>query len=231
VARGLGRALQRAVSREGTDVDLDGEGRSLANARRRQVFRYLCLRPCARIGDISRDLKISPATVRWHTWDLIGNRYLQSEGVSVFPSGLIDPRDVPLFAALAAAGRAATLAAVSDVPGLSFQEIASRVGLTRQSVSKVASELVEFGLVRILDDGRFRRVHATVLLARKREANRARAEAFGEALLRRLSDEGLAPELVRREETTLLVRFGTGAQRVLLEVPADPYETSWKAPV
>jgi len=195
------------------------------------VFRYLCLRPCARIGDISRDLKISPATVRWHTWDLIENRYLQSEGVSVFPSGLIDSRDVPLFAALAAAGRAATLAAVSDVPGLSFQEIASRVGLTRQSVSKVASELVEFGLVRILDDGRFRRVHATVLLARKREANRARAVAFGEALLRRLSDEGLAPELVRREETTLLVRFGMGAQRVLLEVPADPYETSWRAPV
>jgi len=214
VARGLGRALQRAVSREGADVDLEGEGRSLANARRRQVFRYLCLRPCARIGDMSRDLKMSPATVRWHTWDLIENRYLQSEGVSVFPSGLIDPGDVSLFAALAAAGRGAVLAAVSDVPGLSFQEIASRVGLTRQSVSKVASELAEFGL-----------------LARKREANRARAEAFGEALLRRLSHEGLAPELVRREETTLLVRFGSGNKRVLLEVPVDPYETSWKAPV
>src|SRR5467141_3330261 len=138
MARGIGRALQKAVAREGLDVDLDAEGRSLSNARRRQVFRYLCLRPCARIGDISRDLKISPATVRWHTWDLIENRYLQSEGVSVFPSGLIDSRDVPLFATLAAAGRAATLAAVSDVPGLSFQEIASRVGLTRQSVSKVA---------------------------------------------------------------------------------------------
>ena len=228
MARGLGRALQRAVSREGTDVDLEGEGRSLANARRRQVFRYLCIRPCARIGDISRDLRMSPATVRWHTWDLIENRYLQSEGLSVFPAGLVDPRDVALFAALAAAGRAAVLAAVSDVPGLSFQEIASRVGLTRQSVSKVASELAEFGLVRIHDDGRFRRVHPTDVLVRKRASNRGRAEAFGEALLRRLSDEGLAPELVRREETTILVRFGTGPQRVLLEVPVDPYETSWK---
>ena len=174
---------------------------------------------------------MSPATVRWHTWDLIENRYLQSEGVSVFPSGLIDARDVPLFAALGAGGRAAVVAAVTDVPGLSFQEIASRVGLTRQSVSKVASELAEFGVVRILDDGRFRRVHPTDLLARKRQTNQARAEAFEDALFRRLSDEGLAPELVRREETTLLLRFGTGAQRVLLEVPVDPYETSWKAPV
>ena len=74
-------------------------------------------------------------------------------------------------------------------------------------------------------------MYPTGLLSRKREANRARAEAFGEALLRRLSNEGLVPELVRREETTLLVRFGTSAHRVLLEVPVDPYETSWKPSV
>jgi len=229
VARGLGRALQQAVSREGAEIDLEGEGRSLANARRRQVFRYLCLRPCARIGEISRELKMSQATVRWHMWDLTENRYLQSEGVSLFPAGLIDPADVPMFAALASSGRAGVLAAVFDVPGITFQEIASRVGLTRQSVSKVASELAEFGLVRLVDDGRFRRVYSTDLLSRKRAANRGRANAFEEAILRRLMEEGLAPELVRREETRSLIRFGTGAKRVLLEVPVDPYATAWKA--
>ena len=229
MARGLGRALQQAVSREGAEIDLEGEGRSLANARRRQVFRYLCLRPCARIGEISRELKMSQATVRWHMWDLTENRYLQSEGVSLFPAGLIDPADVPMFAALASSGRAGVLAAVFDVPGITFQEIASRVGLTRQSVSKVASELAEFGLVRLVDDGRFRRVYSTDLLSRKRAANRGRANAFEEAILRRLMEEGLAPELVRREETRSLIRFGTGAKRVLLEVPVDPYATAWKA--
>src|SRR5207253_1931109 len=121
IVRGLGIALQRAVTREGAEIDLDGEGRSLANARRRQVFRYLCLRPCARIGEISRELKMSPATVRWHTWDLTENRYLQSQGMSLFPAGLIDPADVSMFAALASAGRATVLAAVFDVPGISFQ--------------------------------------------------------------------------------------------------------------
>ena len=229
MARGLGRALQQAVSREGAEIDLEGEGRSLANARRRQVFRYLCLRPCARIGEISRELKMSQATVRWHMWDLTENRYLQSEGVSLFPAGLIDPADVPMFAALASSGRAGVLAAVFDVPGITFQEIASRVGLTRQSVSKVASELAEFGLMRLVDDGRFRRVYSTDLLSRKRAANRGRANAFEEAILRRLMEEGLAPELVRREETRSLIRFGTGAKRVLLEVPVDPYATAWKA--
>src|SRR5206468_1178729 len=145
MVRGIGRALQKAVAREGLDVDLDAEGRSLANARRRQVYRYLCLRPCARIGDVGRDLSMSQATARWHARDLLENRYLQAEGTRVFPVGLIDPEDSALFAALASAGRAATL----------------------------------------------------------------------------------APELLRRDETTLTVRFGAGPRRVLLEVPLDPYATAW----
>src|SRR5438093_10416906 len=102
---------------------------------------------------------MSPSTVRWHTWDLTQNRYLQSEGVSLFPAGLIDPADVSMFAALASAGCATVLAAVFDVPCTWCQDIASRVGLTRQSVSKDASELAAFGPVRLVDYARRRRVY------------------------------------------------------------------------
>jgi len=227
MARGIGRAMQKAVAREGLDVDLDASGRSLANARRRQVFRYLCLRPCARIGDVGRDLLMSQATVRWHAWDLVENRYLQAEGTRVFPLGLIEPADAALFAAIASKGRAAVLAAAFESPGISLLEIAKRVALTRQSVSKIATELSEFGLVRLADDGRYRRLYPTDLLVRKREANRSRAAAFSEALLRRMAEEGLSPELMRKDETTLSIRFGDGHRRVLLEIPLDPYATAW----
>src|SRR6266576_2818004 len=132
MARGIGRALQKAVAREGLDVDLDAEGRSLAYA-----------------------------------------------------------------------GRAAILATVFESPGISFQELADRVHLTRQSASKIASELSGFGLVSVAEDGRHRRAYPTDLLVRKREANRSRADAFGQALLARLADDGLAPELMSRDETTL----------------------------
>src|SRR5437899_9462203 len=186
MARGIGRALQNAVAREGVDVDLDAEGRSLANARRRQVYRYLCLRPCARIGDIGRDLSMSEATARWHARDLLENRYLQAEDARVFPIGLIDPEDAALFAVLASAGRSAVLATVFESPGISFQELADRVHLTRQSASKIASELSGFGLLSVAEDGRYRRAYPTDLLVRKREANRGRADAFGETFLRRL---------------------------------------------
>jgi DNA-binding transcriptional ArsR family regulator len=227
MGRGLGRALQAAVSRDGVDADLDLEGRSLANARRRQVFRYLCLRPCARVADIGRELRMSQATVRWHAWDLVENGYLQVEGTRVFPVGLIDPEDASLFAALASPGRAAIFSAAFATPGISFQDLAARVDLTRQSVSKIATELVEFGLVTLAEDGRYRRLSSTDRLRRKRDANRAREKAFGEAFLRRVSSEGFSPELMRRDETTLLVRFGVGSRQVLFEVPLDPYTTAW----
>lgn len=227
MARGLGRALQRAVSREGVDSDLDTEGRSLANSRRRKVFEYLCRRPCARLGDIGRDLKMSLATVRWHVRDLLENNLLQVEGAHLVPTGLIDPEDATLFATLGSTGRAASLAAAFEAPGISFQELADRVHLTRQSVSKVVAELVELGLVSVREDGRYRRVFPTDSVVRKREANVARAKAFGEALLHRLAEERLAPELLRWDEKTLFIRFSAGAQRILLEVPLDPYTTAW----
>src|SRR5256884_7644613 len=185
MARGIGRALQKAVAREGLDEDLEGEGRSLANARRRQVFRYLCLRPCARVGDMGRDLSMSQANVRWHIWDLVENGYVQFEGARVFPIGLINPEDAALFAALEAAGRAGVLETVFQSPGISMQEIAERVHLTRQSASKIAAELAGFGCLTTADDGRYRRGDPPHTPLPKSDAKRAPAEGLYAALLSR----------------------------------------------
>src|SRR6266705_5256620 len=138
MARGLGRALEQAVARDGPDEDLEIEGRSLANARRRQMFRYLCRKPCARVGEIGRELAMSQATVRWHAWDLVENGYVQIEGTRAFPKGLIDPEDAAMFASLASSGRASLLEAAYREPGISFKELAERVGVTRQSASKIS---------------------------------------------------------------------------------------------
>lgn len=229
MARGLGRALEAVLTQEGPGEDLDIEGPSLANARRRQLFRYLCLRPCARVGEIARSLGISHATARWHERDLLENGYIEVDGTHAFPRGLIDPEDSGLFALLSTPGRSAVLMAVFLEPGISLLDLAARVELTRQSTSKVASELSDLGLVSLVEDGRFRRHYPTDLLARKREANRPRSRAFTESLLRRLGEENLSPEVLRFETDRFFVRFGSGSQRVVLDVPVDPYVTAWKS--
>ena len=229
MARGLGRALQTVLAQEGSAEDLEIEGPSLANGRRRQVFRYLCLRPCARVGEVGRVLGLSHATVRWHERDLLENRYLEVDGSRSFPRGLIDPADAALFALVASPGRSAMLLACYAEPGISLLELAAAVGLSRQSSSKIAMELSDLGLVTLVEDGRFRRHYPTDLLAQKRAANRPRSKAFADAFLRRLADEDLTPELLRSDETALVVRFGSSSKRVVLDVPVDPYLTSWSS--
>lgn len=227
MAHGIGRAFARAVREGPLRADRETEGPTLANTRRRQVFRYLCWRPCARVGDIVRDLSMSQATVRWHEWDLLEHGYVQIERSRVFPVGLIDSEDAALFALLAAPGRAAVFASTCASPGRSYHEVARTVELSRQSVSKIAQELSDHGLVKVIEDGRFRRLKPTDCLAQKREANRPREAAFVDTLLRRLADDGLSPELVRRDESSVLVQIGIGSLQVVLELPLNPYVTAW----
>ncbi len=229
MARGLGKALESVLAQEGPGEDLEIEGPSLANARRRQVFRYLCVRPCARVGEISRVLKLSHASVRWHERDLLENGYLEIEGPAMFPRGLIALEDASLFALLATPGRSSVLLACYAQPGISLLELAAHVKLTRQSTSKIASELSDLGLLTLVEDGRFRRHYPTDVLARKREGNRMRVKAFADALLRRLREDGLSPELLRADDGMVLVRFGAGGKHVVLDLPLDPYATAWKA--
>jgi DNA-binding transcriptional ArsR family regulator len=226
-ARGVGRALLEAIDREGPGEDLDIQGPSLANARRRQVFQFLCVRPCARVGDMCRVLSLSQATVRWHERNLLENAYVEMEANRMFPQGLIDAGDASLFVLLTAPGRSAVFRAAVDDPGVSLQEVGARIGMTRQSASKIATELAEASLATIVEDGRFRRVYPTTVLRTKREGNRPRAHAFVDRLVRRLDDDGLRPELLRRDEAFALLRFGLSSRTVVMDVSLDPYLTAW----
>ncbi len=227
--KGLGRALETVLAQEGPGEDLEVEGPSLANARRRQVFRYLCMRPCARVGEMARVLGMSHATVRWHERDLLENGYLEFDGSHGFPRGLIAREEAGLFALLATPGRSAVLMACFTEPGVSLLELAAVVDLTRQSASKITLELSDAGLVTLVEDGRFRRHYPTDVLAKRRAANRPRSKAFADALVRRLGEEGLAPELLRADEGVALVRFGSASKRVVMDVPLDPYVSAWKS--
>ena len=39
----------------------------------------------------------------------------------------------------------------------------------------------------------------------------------------------MSPELLRSDEGTVVVRFGSTAKRVVLDVPVDPYASAWKS--
>jgi DNA-binding transcriptional ArsR family regulator len=133
--------------------------------------------------------------------------------------------DAPLFAALAVPPRARLLAAAFEDPGASQTELCAALDLPRQSIAKAAAALDDLGLLRIVRDGRRRRYYPTNLLAQRREANRPRARTFAEHLVRRLAEEGLAPRVLRRTPSRLLLRLTYRGQSVSLDLPTDPFAT------
>jgi len=130
------------------------------------------------------------------------------------------------FACARVDGRAAVLAAVFDVPGISFQEIASRVELTARSISKVASELAEFGSC-ARRRRPFRRMYSTDLLSTKREASWPGCRLRGGRSSVASWKKGLAPNSCDGKKQGCYVRF-VRRDASLLGGSRGPYATAWK---
>jgi len=217
--------MQRAVSREGAEIDLEGEAG--ASRTRDDVRSFLpvhsTVRPHRRDQSRAEDV---PATVRWHTWDLTQNRYPPVGGVRLFPTGLIDPADASMFAALASTGARGPRAVVRRsrhfIPGDRH-----RGGADRQSISKVASD--SLNSVSCASSTTAASVlYSTDLLSRKREANLWPGCRLRGAVLRRLMKKASRPNSCDGKKPRLLVRFGTGATPSLLEFPWTRNATAWK---
>src|SRR5437867_1509459 len=218
----MGRALLAAVKKEAGPAPAPKEG-VLGNPQRRRVLQYFCLHPCGALGEAAKALGLSPATVRFHALRLASSEYLAAAASSFFPADLVPREDVPLFEALASAATRRVLAAVYANTGLTIGELAEGLGISRQGLTSLVDTFASLGLVTKVADGRFARVYPTRSLEGRRDGNRGRRRQFCEALVRRLEAEGESPEVLRRTDTELQLRYGRGRGKTTLELSLEPY--------
>ncbi|MBI4416957.1 MAG: helix-turn-helix domain-containing protein [Euryarchaeota archaeon] len=226
MARGIGRAMEKALARKGEEPVPETRESLLMHPQRRELFRLLCLRPCATVGELAREAKLSANAVRWHLERLAAANLIVRDGSSYYPKGFIEPTDRPLFRTLAEPTARGVFRAVLEAPGSTQKELVEVLGVSRQSVFKVASLLEERELVSSIEDGRFRRYYPTGLLFTRREDNRPKARAFADSLLKRLHAGGLAPHVLRHTDRQFLVRIAWGRAAELLDLPMDPFTTA-----
>ena len=218
----MGRALLAALRKEPPASAVTREG-VLGNPQRRRVLQAFCLHPCGSISEVAKALHVSPATVRFHALRLASAEYLIPVGPSFVPTGLVEGDDVPLFEALATADARRLLAAAFANTGLTVTELAEAVGMSRQGTAAALDSFESLGLVSRVADGRFTRVYPTRALEERRDRGTSRRKHFCEALLRRLDAEGEAPEVLRRSDTVVHIRFGRGAAKATLELSIEPF--------
>jgi DNA-binding transcriptional ArsR family regulator len=222
MAKRMGRALQAAFRKEPPAPLASREG-ILGNPQRRRVLQYLSLHPCGSIAEGAKALGLSPATVRFHALRLAAAEYVIAVGPSFLPTGLVEGDDVPMFEALATASARRLLAAAFANTGLTVTELAEAVGMSRQGTATLLDSFESLGLVTRVADGRFTRVYPTRALEERRDRSKPRRKQFCDSLLRRLDAAGEAPEVLRKTDVGIHVRFGRGPSKATLELSIEPF--------
>jgi len=223
MAHRMGKALLTALHAEASEPEVREAEPVLLHPRRARLFRFYCLHPGSVTGDAADATGMAPGTVRWHGSRLVDADWLSPHASSYYPRGLVDPDDLPVFDALNTTGRRRFLGLVFGAPGQSLSDLGRGAGVTRHAAARLVDDLASVGLASVIEDGAFARVYPSPTLERRREANRERARAFCDAVVRRLATAGLDPEVLRRTASNLLLRAGPPGRRVALDVPIDPF--------
>ena len=226
MAERMGPALLAAIRRGETPAGVGVRESALLSPPRVRLFQFFCLHPMAAPTETARATGMAAGTLRWHGSKLVEDRWLRFHRNSFFPHGLVDPEDLPLFEVLSTGAARRTLAAVFAFAGQSVSDLSRTMGVSRQAAARFLDDLRSAGLVSVVEDGAFTRAYPTPLLAGRREAHGRRASAFCDEVLRRLVNTGLAPEVLRRTSSGLLVRAGPPGRRIALDLPIDPFSSA-----
>lgn len=225
--RSLGRAMTEAIAGERSEEPEERGKPAMASSRRRDIFRHLCLRPCASLAELSETSGLAPATLQWHLARLLQAGYVSHTVRDAFyPRDLVASDDVPFFEELSKRSSRKLFVAILERAGHPVADLARSANVSRQLASIAIVSLERLGMVAIVRDGRYRRAYPTTRLAARQEAQRARSRRYADILVSRLKAEGLAPEVARGTDSEIILRVGPGARKASFEVSLDPFATS-----
>ncbi len=233
MAKGVGKALEKALTKKEPTSSEEQEGYKgrleFGNRNRRDIFSYLCFHPCSHISLIAAALKLSIHTTSWHLRRLEDEGYVSRAKVgkkSVFyPTNMIDTQDINIFEILNNHKARAIYMAVLDRSGINQHEICNKLNLKHQAVIWYTRKLESLGLMRSVEDGKFRRYYPSDLLKKKMDKNASRIKIFRKDLLKRFGKEMMAPEVIRATSEKLVVKISGGKGRAVLTLHTNPFLT------
>jgi predicted transcriptional regulator len=228
---GVGKAFQERIGRKEPVEKEERRGISLLmNHVRRRLFEYLCIRPCSHLSDISKALKVSPNTAKWHLNKLReGNLVVSKDSgrrTLYYPIGLISQDSLKVFELLSEGRMRDLYVFLVDNPGSTQSNLAKSLGISSQTATRSTQKLERLGLASKIQDGIYARFFPTGVLMKKKEENFYREKTFQKNILKRLEGEGLKPKVVRQASVSLIVEVSLGTEKSILSISTDPFSTA-----
>jgi predicted transcriptional regulator len=229
----IGDALKKAVEEE-SPVDDEPDKRKarttsvLMNKNRRRIFRFLCIRPCLTINDLTSALSVSRATISWHLKILSEAGYVDSflfyKKKVYYPMGMMSKGDVLKVVATLNESQSRQL----------FKEINENHGINTtalheylQSSSSFASGILKLekaGLISCVKDGRQLRYFPTAKLGEIVKSEGSRLKEFRRSLIKRMKKEHLNIEIKEIKGTALVLILKFQEKREEIQIPYRPIE-------
>ncbi len=233
MARGMGKAFEKALTTKEEKEKREIGGREgkfeFMSKNRQEIFQYLCLHPCSYTSMISKSMDLSIHTISWHLRRLVESGFISKMSMGkktvFYPTDMIAEKDIPIFEILNTEKAKTIYVVIIKRNGLSQAEICEALNFKHQAVIWYTKKLESLGLIKSLEDGKYRRYYPTELLHQKNDENEMRLKNFRNDVLKRLQREMLSPTILRSTEDKLVLRIARGGSKTVLTLHTNPFVT------
>jgi DNA-binding transcriptional ArsR family regulator len=226
----VGAALKEALTPGGEREQPSRAGISSMALNEVKVLSYLSFHPCSIKSQLVSALSISMASVDWHVrklgkCDLISQK--QGVGRQVYsPVGMLRDDEIRIFSMLASEFSRSLFAELSRNEGISQEELATSLDVSRQSLGRWLKELQEIGALHSVKDGRRVRYYPSDLIPKGADAYFSRRKAFLDGTIARLTAQGMRPKVIKNDPSEVHMLIGTAGKQTGLRFGLNPYVTA-----
>ncbi len=169
-------------------------GRSISG-NRREILETLYNYPASSVSKISREVELTPNTVKWHLASLKRNEYVSEDRVdnrSIFyPLNFVDNAEVHMLAVLNDDTCGEIFSQVYSSPGGTQKELKEKLGLTQNTAGYFLRKLTHIGVLEEVQNGKFKYYYPSKLIIRKVEDRQSRSAEYTTYLLSKLKSDGM----------------------------------------
>ena len=193
---------------------------------RLQVFIYLCFFPGTNINRLSKVLKCTSTTVRWHIKKLMEKKLIQFYETKTrkyfFPAKFVDVKDYPIFMVLGEPSTRVIVRHIYEHHQSSKKSIIALVNEPVNKLTKILNRLTALHLIEKYNTGREVIYMPNRRLTELIEFYKNRPKSFIEFMRNILTEFGV--EIIKSEEYLLHgIYTSENDEKISVEVPITPF--------
>lgn len=226
MAKKMISALKEVVGESVTLEEKRGKVESaLMNKNRLAIFQFLCRVPGSSLINLSKHLRLSLSTIKWHLKKLKNEKYVieinSGNRLTYFPKGMLESQFMEVLCVLNEDLPRAVFFALIKTPGITQNKLAKSLDAGIQPLRYALRKLGRSDLILSVIDGRFRRYYPTDEIYALDSRNRRKLRQFKAKIMKRLEAELLNPKIFLTKTRVSMIEIDTGTTKMHLHIPSD----------